>query len=86
MGTFDFLKAVSLNAVLYYADYLSLYYTSIPVTDTCKYFIIYGTPVNAAYMDGHSPIYDENNQYTIWATTRRRRRIVHRRMYKIYKT
>lgn len=50
MGDFDFLKAVSLNAVLYYADYLSLYHTYTPITDTCKYFIIYGTPVNAAYL------------------------------------
>lgn len=63
MGTFDFLKAVSLNAVLYYADYLSLYHTSLPVTDTCKYFIIYGAPINAAYINGGSPIYNEENQY-----------------------
>ena len=63
MGDFDFLKAVSLNAVLYYADYLSLYHTYTPITDTCKYFIIYGTPVNAAYLDGNSPVYDEDNIY-----------------------
>lgn len=63
METFDFLKAVSLNAVLYYADYLSLYYTYTPITDQCKYFIVYGTPINAAYMDGGSPIYDEDNKY-----------------------
>lgn len=63
MGDFDFLKAVSLNAVLYYADYLSLYHTYTPITDTCKYFIIYGTPVNAAYLGGNSPVYDEDNIY-----------------------
>lgn len=63
MGNFNFLKAVSLNAVLYYADYLSLYHTYTPITDTCKYFIIFGAPINAAYITGGSPIYDENNQY-----------------------
>ena len=63
MESFNFLKAVSLNAVLYYADYLSLYHTYTPITDTCKYFIVYGTPINAAYISGGSPVYDENNQY-----------------------
>ena len=63
MGTFDFLKAVSLNAVLYYADYLSLYYTSIPVTDTCKYFFIHGVPMNSCYIAGVEPFYDPENQY-----------------------
>lgn len=52
-----------LNVVLYYADFLSLKKESIPITDTCKYFFVYGYPVNAAFIAGVKPIWDEQNQY-----------------------
>lgn len=57
------LNNIELNAILYYADFLSLQKKSIPVTDTCKYFFVYNTPINSAFIAGVKPVYDENNQY-----------------------
>ena len=57
------INELELNAILYYADYLSLSDKSIPVTDTCKYFFIYNSPINSAFIVGNKPIYDENNEY-----------------------
>lgn len=54
---------IELNAVLYYADYLSLKDTSQPVTDNCKYFFIHGAPINSAFILDLKPIYDENNRF-----------------------
>lgn len=54
---------LELNAILYYADFLSLKELSIPVTDNCKYFFIYGTPMNAAYIVDLQPFYDEENPF-----------------------
>lgn len=57
------LNKVELNAILYYADFISLQESGLPVTDNCKYFFIYGTPINAACIVDNEPIYDENNKY-----------------------
>lgn len=54
---------IELNAILYYADFLSLQHESIPVTDNCKYFYIHNTPINSCYILDLEPIYDENNKY-----------------------
>ncbi len=54
---------ITLNAILFYADYLSLRECSIPVTDNCKYFFIHQQPVNTAFIAGVEPFYDENNEY-----------------------
>lgn len=54
---------IELNAILYYADFLSLKAVSQPVTDTCKYFFIHGCPVNSAYILNLEPVYDEENPY-----------------------
>lgn len=54
---------IELNAILYYADYLSLQHTSQPVTDNCKYFFIHGAPINSLYILDMKPEYDEDNQY-----------------------
>lgn len=54
---------IELNAILYYADFLSLQAISIPVTDNCKYFYIHNTPINSCYILDLQPIYDESNQY-----------------------
>lgn len=54
---------IKLNAILYYADFLSMKDTGLPVTDTCKYFFIHGTPINACYIADVEPIYDPDNQY-----------------------
>lgn len=54
---------IELNAVLYYADFLSLKARSIPVTDTCKYFYIHNAPINSAYIADVEPVYDKENQY-----------------------
>lgn len=60
---------IELNAVLYYADYLSLKATSKPVTDNCKYFFIHGAPINSLFILNLEPIYDENNEYFIQSKT-----------------
>lgn len=54
---------IELNAILYYADYLSLKAISKPVTDNCKYFFIHGAPINSLFILDLEPIYDENNEY-----------------------
>lgn len=58
---------IELNAILYYADLLSLKDISTPVTDNCKWYFIHNTPINSAYMVDNKPIYDENNKYFIQA-------------------
>lgn len=54
---------VELNAILYYADFLSLKEQSKPITDNCKYFFVHGTPINAAFIIDKQPWFDENNAY-----------------------
>lgn len=51
------------NAILYYADFLSLKAISQPVTDNCKYYYIHGVPINSLYIIDLQPVYDKNNQY-----------------------
>lgn len=55
------------NAILYYADFLSLECCHQPVTDNCKYYFIQGTPINSAYIVGLEPEYDPENKYVIQA-------------------
>lgn len=52
-----------ISAILYYADFLSLQHANKPVTDSCKYFYIHGVPMNIAYIVGHEPVYDIDNQW-----------------------
>ena len=54
---------IELNAILYYADFLSLKAIHQPVTDNCKYFFIHGAPINSAFILNLEPIYDEENPY-----------------------
>ena len=54
---------IELNAILYYADFLSMKAISQPVTDNCKYFFIHGTPINSAFILDLEPVYDETNRY-----------------------
>lgn len=54
---------IELNAILYYADFLSLKATHKPVTDNCKYFFIHGVPMNSLYILDLQPVYDEQNEY-----------------------
>ena len=56
---------IELNAVLYYADYLSLKAINEPVTDNCKYFFIHGAPINSLFILNLEPVYDKNNEYFI---------------------
>jgi len=58
---------IELNAILFYADYLSLKGSSQPVTDNCKYFFVYGCPVNSAFILDMEPIYDPENEYYLEA-------------------
>ena len=41
---------IELSAILFYADFLSLKAVSHPVTDNCKYFYVYGIPMNSAFI------------------------------------
>ena len=58
---------VELNAILYYADFLSLKAESKPVTDNCKYFFVHGAPINALFILDLEPEYDRENPYLIQA-------------------
>lgn len=58
---------VELNAILYYADFLSLKAESKPVTDNCKYFFIHGYPINSLFIVDSEPEYDRENPYLIQA-------------------
>lgn len=51
------------NAILYYADILSLKETSKPITDNCKYYFIHNAPINSAYIVDLEPIYDKESIY-----------------------
>lgn len=53
------------NYVLFYADYLSLRETYIPITDICKYYYLLDCPINAAYVVGLEPVYDVENKYYV---------------------
>lgn len=61
------MNEIELNAILYYADLLSLKDISIPVTDNCKWFFIHNNPINSAYILNLEPIYDTNNKYFLQA-------------------
>lgn len=61
------MNEIELNAILYYADLLSLKDISIPVTDNCKWFFIHNNPINSAYILNLEPIYDINNKYFLQA-------------------
>ena len=54
---------IELNAILYYADFLSLKARCHPVTDTCKYFFIHGVPINSAFIVDLEPIYNVEDPY-----------------------
>ena len=60
---------IELNSILFYADFLSLKAISQPVTDNCKYFFIYGCPINSAFILDLEPIYDTQNPYLLQAYT-----------------
>lgn len=57
------MNTIELNAILYYADYLSLRTISKPVTDNCKYYFIHNTPINSVYIVDLTPFYDEDNLF-----------------------
>lgn len=57
------LNKFELSAVLYYADYMSMREESIPITDSCKYFFVYGYPMNVAFINDQSPFYDAESKY-----------------------
>lgn len=59
----DNIETIELNAILYYADFLSLKRNSITVTDNCKYYFIHGTPINCACMSNYQPFFDRENEY-----------------------
>ena len=63
------MNQLELNAILFYADFLSLKEISQPVTDNCKYFYIYGVPINSCFILDLEPMYDEDNPYFKQAKT-----------------
>lgn len=58
---------IELNAILYYADFLSLKTLSKPISNTCKYFFIHGTPLNATYIATGILPYEEDNPFFLQA-------------------
>ena len=58
---------IEFNSILFYADFLSLKSISQPVTDNCKYFFVYGCPINSAFILDMEPIYDPENKYLLQA-------------------
>lgn len=59
---------IELNAILYYADFLSLKQKGVPVTDNCKYFFIHGCPINSAFIVNLEPEYDKDNEFLTQAS------------------
>lgn len=59
----DNINYIELNAILYYADFLSIQEVNHPITDTCKYFFINGAPINASFIAETEPFYNEDNEY-----------------------
>lgn len=57
---FDILRQ---NIILYYADYLALRNENRQVTDNCKYYCVYDTPINLAYLVDSMPFFDEEDKY-----------------------
>lgn len=57
------MNEIELNAILFYADFLSLKAISQPITDNCKYFYIHSVPINACFILNLEPIYNEDNQF-----------------------
>lgn len=57
------MNKIELNAILYYADFLSMKARSRPVTDNCKYFFVHGVPINSAFILDLEPVYDEEDYY-----------------------
>lgn len=57
------MNKIELNAILYYADFLSMKAKSQPVTDTCKYFFVHGAPINSAFIVDLEPIYESDNEF-----------------------
>lgn len=58
---------IEISAILYYADFLSLQKTCTTVTDNCKYFFVFGVPINSAYLVDSWPDYDMNNPFFVQA-------------------
>ncbi len=63
------MNLIELNAILYYADFLSMKAICQPVTDNCKYFFIHGAPINSLYILDLEPLYDTDNEYYKQALT-----------------
>lgn len=57
------MNSIETNAVLFFADYLSLKEQSIPVSRPCKYFFVHNCPINAAYIADVYPDIDVTNMY-----------------------
>lgn len=57
------MNQLELSSILFYADFLSLQETSTTVCDTCKYFFVFGVPMNVCMIAGVEPQYDVDNKY-----------------------
>jgi hypothetical protein len=55
------------NYILYYADFLALKNSNTTVTDNCKYYFIYNSPINSAFLTNNEPFYDLDNPYYKYA-------------------
>lgn len=57
------MNQIELNAILFYADFLSLKGSGHPVTDNCKYFFMHGVPMNSLYILDLEPLFDQQDFY-----------------------
>lgn len=60
---------IELDAILYYADFLSLHQEGIPITDVCRYFFIHEAPIHVSRLAGLKPTFDEESKYFKQAKT-----------------
>ena len=44
------MNEAELSAILYYSDLLSMKSVNHPVTDNCKYFFVYKTPMHISFI------------------------------------
>ena len=57
------MNETELIAILYYSDLLSMKSVSHPITNNCKYFFVYKTPMHISFIVNQLPQFDKQNQY-----------------------
>ena len=53
------MNEAELSAILYYSDLLSMKSVSHPITNNCKYFFVYKTPMHISFIINQLPQFDK---------------------------